>query len=583
MIILGINAYHPDASVALLQDGVLVWAAEEERFNRVKHSSGFPEMAIQRCLKETGIHLAKIDAVAISKNPWANFLKKMIYVLQNRPDQTMVLDRTKTLKKSSLFKLDFLRTFNANASGLRAKFIHVEHHQAHMASSFYVSGFDQAACLSIDGLGDFSSTQWGIGDGTCIKIMDRVYFPHSAGFLYTAATQFLGFLHFGDEYKVMGLAAYGSSSYVDLFRKMIILKKNGKFELNLKYFTHPKGQAKLRWNGLVPEQDILYSSCWLNVFGQPRTVGAPITERDQDIAASLQVVLEEIYFHVLRHLHKRTRSENLCLAGGVAFNGVANGKITRNTPFKNIYIPSAAGDAGTAVGAAAFVNHNVYKQPRRFVMNHASFGSNQNNLEIQAALEGRGLQFETLSEDHLIQKTTKLLIEGKVVGWFQGRMEFGPRALGNRSILADPRRPEMKDILNHRIKHREGFRPFAPAVPEEKARDYFEMDGASPFMLQVFPVREEKAAEIPAVTHLDGSARVQTVSKESQSLFWKLLMQFGRETGTFVLLNTSFNENEPIVCTPEDAVECFLKTKMDSLVIGPFICTQKNSDENTPH
>ena len=572
MNIIGINAYHPDASVALLKDGILIWAGEEERYNRIKHSSGFPKLALQHCIQETQTPPSDIDAVAISKNPRSNLLRKIAFMIANKPKSGLIFDRLNAFRKSSQFKREFYKAIGDGASSsLKAKFIHVEHHRAHVASSFFLSGFDRAAFLSLDGMGDFSSAMWGMGEGNKLRTFDRVYFPHSAGFLYTAATQFLGFLNFGDEYKVMGLAAYGKPNYINLLRQMVRLDRNGQFKLNLEYFQHQKGNAKIHWEGGVPEQDIMYSEKWMSVFGRPREPKSTITERDKDIAASLQAMLEEIYFHVLNHLYKKTREKNLCLAGGVAFNSVSNGKITKNTPFKNIYIQPAAGDAGTAIGAAAYVSHVIYNQPREFVMNCASFGSNAKDAEIEEALRTKGLSYEKLSEEKVIRKTAESLAKSQIVGWFQGKMEFGPRALGNRSILADPRRADMKDVLNSRIKHRESFRPFAPAVPEEDAEEYFEMDcNSSPFMLKVFQVRPVKRTVIPAITHVDGTARVQTVSKATDPRFWQLLKAFGNQTGIPVLLNTSFNENEPIVCTPEEAIDCFLKTKMDVLVIGNY-------------
>jgi len=571
MYILGINAYHPDASVALLKNGELLWAAEEERFNRIKHASGFPKKALQRCLEETKTSPADIDVVAISKDPRVNLFRKIGFVLKYYPAGGLIFNRLKAFQKSSTFKEDFFDAVKDSSTSLKVQFTNVEHHHAHMASGFYVSPFDRAAILSLDGMGDFSSAMWGVGEGNQFRVINQVFFPHSAGFLYTAATQFLGFLSFGDEYKVMGLAAYGKPVYLDIFRRMVFLEPDGRFNLNLAYFLHHKGQAKVRWEGGKPEQDILYSKKWVDVLGQPRESRDPVTERDQNIAASLQAILEEIYFHILNCLHEKTKEKNLCLAGGCAYNSVANGKIKKNTPFENIYIQPAAGDAGTAIGAAAFVYHAIHNQPRKFVMNHALFGSNATQDQIKKAVETKGLSGEKLEEKALIDRTVEMLAKGKIVGWYQGKMEFGPRALGNRSILADPRRTDMKDTLNRRIKHRESFRPFAPAVPEEKAQDYFEMDCASsPFMLKVFPVRPEKSSLIPAITHADGSARVQTVSKETHPLFWELLMNFGKRTGVYVLLNTSFNENEPIVCTPQEAVECFIKTKMDALVIGSY-------------
>lgn len=569
MIVIGINAYHPDASVALFKDGCLLWAAEEERFSRIKHASGFPVTALRLCLQQTGISASQINYVAISKNPTAHVIRKLMFTLRSQPEAKLILNRLKALNRISTLQDIFASTLGIEKRSRLPQFIHVEHHQAHIASSFFLSGFERAAFLSLDGLGDFSSTMWGWGEGNRLHVLDRVYFPHSAGFFYTAATQFLGFLKFGDEYKVMGLAAYGKPAFVGQFRKMVKLKRQGQFELNLDYFLHPKGRAKVRWEGGIPDQDILYSAEWIKTFGEPRRPEDPIAQREMDLAASLQVALEDIYFHILNHLHSITHEANLCLAGGVAFNSVANGKITSRTPFRNIYIQPAAGDAGTAVGAAAYVAHARNNEPRTFVMNHAYFGSAAPRDGILAALKMKGVPYEEISNDDLlVKKTAEAIADGKVIGWFQGKMEFGPRALGNRSILADPRRRDMKDILNQRIKHRETFRPFAPAVPEARASEFFEMDcPTSPFMLKVFPVKPEKQSTLPAITHVDGTARVQTVTQESNLLFWKLLTIFGNITGVPVLLNTSFNENEPIVCTPEEALDCFLKTRMDVLVM----------------
>ena len=577
-IVLGINAYHPDASVALLKNGQLFWAGEEERYSRLKHASGFPKLALQNCLRETNISASDIDLVAISRNPRANLFRKAIFTLIHKPSLGMLRDRFQVFRKSSHFKNDFIESLGIPAQALKAKFVHVEHHKAHAASSFFLSGFDRAAFLSLDGMGDFSSAMWGIGEKNKLHVLDRVYFPHSAGLFYTAGTQFLGFLNFGDEYKVMGLAAYGKPVYLDFFKRMISFKKNGKFELDLSYFAHHKGQAKIRWEGGVPEQDILYSGKWFELFGSPRRPQEEIDERHQNLAASLQAALEEIYFHVLNHLYHKTKKKNLCLAGGVIFNSVANGKIKTHTPFKNIYIQPAAGDAGTAVGAAAYSYYSNLNQPRTFVMNHTFFGSDACEVEIKRAVSERNLYSQILAEEELIQKTAEALNRGQVVGWFQGRMEFGPRALGNRSLLADPRKRNMQQILNERIKHRENFRPFAPAVPEENVREYFEMNGSvSPFMLEVFQVKSNKKSLIPAVTHVDGSARVQTVSEKENPRFWKLLNEFGKMTGIPILLNTSFNENEPIVCTPKEALDCYLKTQTDVLVMGNYFL-EKNEN-----
>ncbi len=577
-LILGVNAYHPDASVALFKNGQLVWAAEEERFNRVKHASGFPEQALRHCLDENGIAPETIDVVAISRNPHANFLRKILFALYQKPERSFLAGRLKALRRTIHFKDEFCESLGICKGALKTKFIYVEHHLTHVASAFYLSGFERAAFLSLDGLGDFSSAMWGYGEGNHLHVMDRIYFPHSVGFLYTAGTQFLGFLNFGDEYKVMGLAAYGKPVFCDEIRKMVFLKKNGKFELNLDYFMQHRGHSRIRWEGGKPEQDILYSQKWEQALGPIRRPDQPLSGRDKNIAASLQVVTEEIYSHILNHLYKKTQMQDLCLAGGVAYNSVANGKILKNTPFKNVYIQPAAGDAGTAIGAAAYVEYSLNQNPRKFIMTHALTGSEFSDEEIEKVLKERNLFYEKLDEATLIQRTVKALTEKKVIGWFQGRMEFGPRALGNRSIIADPRQPDMKDILNYRIKHREGFRPFAPMVPEEFAKDYFEMDcDSSAFMLKVFPVRPEKRALLPAITHVDGSARVQTVSQNDNPLLWKLLTEFGKVTGVPVLLNTSFNENEPVVCRPEEAINCFLKTKMDGLILRGFFVQKINN------
>lgn len=567
---MGLNAYHPDASVALFKEGALVWAAEEERYSRVKHASGFPALAIQHCLKENGISAEDIDYVAISKDPKANFFQKIIFTIKNHPSFRLLWDRAKAFEKSATFRDDFLNAVGKGAR-LKAEFVHVEHHLTHAASTFFVSGFRDAAFLSIDGLGDFASTTWGYGTNNRLSVLGKVFFPHSAGFLYTAATQFLGFHGFGDEYKVMGLASYGKPRYLDKARKVYKLLDHGKFELNLDYFLQHKGQAKIKWNGGKPEQDLMFSEKWSELFGPPRLPGAGVTQEEMDIAASFQSALEEIYFHVLHYLYELTESPNLCLAGGVAFNCVANGKIQSHTKFKNVYIQPAAGDAGTALGAAAYVSYVIAKKQRHFVMNHALWGTGASDSEIEQALQHAKVEYQKLNEEDLLEKTAEALTQTKVVGWYQGPMEFGPRALGNRSILADPRVANIRDVLNAKIKRREMFRPFAPAVMEEKAREYFEMDcDQSPFMLKVFPVREEKKKIIPAVTHVDGSARVQTISEKNQPLFWKLLQAFEKKSGVPIILNTSFNEHEPIVCTPKEALDCYLKTHMDVLVLGNY-------------
>lgn len=581
MYILGINAYHPDSSACIIRDGQLIACAEEERFTRIKHWSGLPVEAVRFCLKEAGVSLKEIDHIGISRNPYANVTKKIWFILKKRPRLSFVKTRTDNLRKIKHIKQQLLGSFGFPSTAIKAATYYIEHHIAHMASSFFVSDFEQAAILSVDALGDFVSTMSGRGFGKRIEVIDRVFFPHSLGFFYTAGTQFLGFLKFGDEYKVMGLAAYGKPSYVNSFKKILGLEKEGKFKLNLKYFRHYSRGIEMSWYNQEPTSGILYSEKWKELFGQPRYPQEEITQQHKDIACSLQVLLEESYFHILNYLYRKTHLDTLCLAGGVALNCVASGKVFTNTPFKRLFIQPAASDAGTALGAAYYVYHQILKKPRCFVMEHAYWGpgceEEQINKDIQLKiddLKALNCKIERLETEQLINKTAELIAQGKIVGWFQGMMEWGPRALGNRSILADPRREEMKDILNARIKHREKFRPFAPSVLEEYTEEYFYYNHPSPFMLLSLPTKEDKIKDIISSVHVDGSARFQTVSKKTNPLFWQLIDKFRMLTGVAVVLNTSFNENEPIVCYPKEAIECFLRTRMDVLVIGKYIISR---------
>ena len=429
-----------------------------------------------------------------------------------------------------------------------------------------MSPFDRAAVLSIDGFGDMVSAMWGLGQGSKLRIGGEVAFPHSLGVYYTAVTQYLGFPKYGDEYKVMGLASYGEPEYLDVFRR--IVRSNGlKYELGLDYFRHHVDGAAMTWDGGSPDLPPLWGPGMEMDLG-PARGDEPLEERHRNIAASLQQRLEEVVLGMLRELHARTKVDALCLAGGVALNCVVNGKIFDETPFREVYIQPAAHDGGTSVGAGFYVHHQLLGAPRGFVMDHAYYGPEFDRTRMRVALDGAGIVYKELEERELIDRTAHALAEGNVVGWYQGRMEFGPRALGNRSILTDPRRAEMKDVLNARIKHREPFRPFAPAVLEESTATYFTKDHPSPFMLMTYPVRPEKVAEIPAPTHVDGTGRLQTVRRDQNPRYYDLIKAFGVKTGVPVLLNTSFNENEPICCTPEEAVETFVRTKMDVLVMG---------------
>lgn len=573
MIILGINAYHGDSSACLIKNGQIVCAIEEERVRRIKHWAGFPIEAIKACLKTGGITIADVNHIGISRDPFAHLDEKIFYIISGRPSYSQLLrDRLENVAKIRNIKNIMAQSLGVPKESIKAKFHSIEHHIAHMASAFLVSDFEKAAILSIDGFGDFRSAMWGVGDKNSVKMLNKVTFPHSLGILYTAFTQYLGFLKYGDEYKVMGLAPYGKPAYLDKIRKVVTLNKDGTYELDLDYFVHHKLGANMTWESGEPILDNIYSNKLIEEFGNERKPQEVLTERHKDIAASLQAFLEEAEMALLNALYEQTKLPNLCLAGGVGFNSVANGKILKNTPFKHIFIQPAAGDSGTAIGAAYYIYNKILRHKRNFVTQNTYLGNEYTDEAVEEAFKNSGLKFTYYNEQDLFSVTAGHLSNGKVVGWFQGKMEFGPRALGNRSILADPRNAQMKDILNARVKNRESFRPYAPSVLEEDAGDYFEDVISSPYMLMVFKVRDEKRGVIPAVTHHDGTSRVQTVSKKTNERFWSLLNEFKKITGVPVLLNTSFNENEPIVYSPTDAIGCFLRTKIDVLVIGNYIC-----------
>ena len=612
MYILGINAYHGDAAAALLKDGQLLAAAEEERFNRVKHCAGFPAHAVAYCLRAAGIEIEDVEHIGISRNPSANLHKKILAVARRATVGQWALSASRRGDAASLSEADVnpVKTGNGhagngNGNGHFAQFAnqlrnrirnaarvhdlrsdlaqalsvpqtriaahlhYVEHHRAHLASSFFPSPFQRAALLSLDGFGDFVSTMWGVGEGNSIKVLGQIDYPHSLGVLYTATTQFLGFPHYGDEGKVMGLAPYGRPHFIDQFRDLVRTEANGKFILNLDYFRHASEGVEMTWDGGSPEIGRLFSDEYVKTFGPARSPGEALTDRESDIAASLQLRLEEVAFHLLGHLHSQTGITDLGLSGGVAYNSVMNGKIPEQTPFARVFIQPAAGDSGTAVGVCYEIWSSVQTEDSRFEMSPYS-GPEFSPDEIAAEIANAGLTGELLSEAELISQAARDVAGGMIVGWFQGRMEFGPRALGNRSIIADPRRSEMKEILNDRIKKREPFRPFAPSVLAEFTGEYFEQTHPSPTMLMVHTIRKERRQEIPAVTHIDGSGRLQTVTRESNPRYYDLIKEFHSLTGVPIVLNTSFNENEPIVCTPAEAIDCFLKTRMDVLYLGNF-------------
>ena len=711
MYILGINAYHGDAAAAIVRDGELIAAVEEERFNRIKHCAGFPTQSIQYCLRAAGIGIEEVDHVGISRDPSAHLHKKVLFAARRfrgkeqrakskgqeaggsrqeagsreqraegkgpgakserersisvgqiatdasrfalssspfapntspfavRPSRLalgaspsangngygltrQVIDRLRNAAKVRDLKDDLARALGVPTSRLRARFHNIEHHRAHLASSFFVSPFERAALLSLDGFGDFISTMWARGVGNSIKVLGQVEYPHSLGIVYTATTQFLGFPHYGDEGKVMGLASYGQPRFIGEFRDLIRTEKKGQFRLNLDYFRHAAEGVDMTWNDGAPKIGKLFSDEYGRKFGAAREPNTQLTDRESDLAASLQLRLEEVAFHLLNHLHDETGLTDLGLSGGIAYNSAMNGKILLHTPFQRVFIQPAAGDSGTALGVCYQILSEVEGQrakgkeqsarsresrakgqgrsakgeaegaeslglraddASRFALCPLPFaGPEFTDEEILRELEISDIKSQhpdvtsaKYSDSEITKRAARDVADGLVVGWFQGRMEFGPRALGNRSIVVDPRRAEMKDILNRRIKKREPFRPFAPSILAEHVGDYFEQTHPAPTMLMVYQIKPERRAEIPAVTHVDGSGRLQTVSRAENARFYQLIEEFYKLTGVPVVLNTSFNENEPIVCTPREAIACFLKTRMDALYIGNYAVRRK--------
>ncbi len=569
--ILGLNAFHGDAAAALVIDGELVNAVEEERLNRVKHCAGFPELAARWCLEDARLDARELDHVAIGRDPRANIGAKVVRTILTRPSPRYVMERFRNATKVRDVKSQVADALGVKPEELRANVHNVEHHLAHAASAFFVSPFDEAAVLTLDGFGDFASTMLCHGRGNRLEVLDRVLFPHSLGIFYTAVTQWLGFPKYGDEGKVMGLAPYGDPTrYLDTMRRLVKLEGDS-FELELDFFVHHKEGVDMTWDEQTPTIGRLFSDRMEEAFGPAREPRSELTQEHQDVAAALQAMLEEAYLHLVRAAHRRTGSKNLCLAGGVALNAVANGRIRPETEFEHVYVQPAAGDSGIAVGAAYFVWNQELGNPRGFVMEHAYTGPQFTDAEAEAAIRAGGFEPERLEDAQLFDHVAERIAEGDVVGWFQGRMEFGPRALGNRSIVVDPRRHDMKDILNARIKHREPFRPFAPSLLAEATGDWFEQDYTSPFMVLVYKTRPGKRDEIPAVNHVDDTGRLQTVEERVSPRYHGLIKAFADKTGVPIVLNTSFNENEPIVMTPEHAVETFAKTKMDLLVLGNLV------------
>lgn len=574
--VLGLNAFHSDASAAIFYNGQLIAASEEERFNRVKHWAGFPHEALAFCLRKAGISLTEIDYIAIARDPRAKWDKKVKY-LANNPKAISFALRGRLNNASTVQTItdELSGSYMVHRDQILPKLHYVEHHRSHLASSFFASPFDEAAILSIDGSGDFTTTMMGVGRGTQIQVIQSVDFPHSLGIFYTAFTQLLGFRNYGDEYKVMGLAPYGAPTMVKELGEILQLLPDGTFRLDLSWFRSGSEGYVYYSTHLQPVIPELFTQKMVERFGTPRRQDEPLTSFHKDLAASVQHVTEQCIFHMLRHLHRITGLKNVCLAGGVAQNSVANGKITLQTPFENVYIPPAGHDAGLALGSAMWLQHHTGNLRRQPPMLTAFTGAGFTSEEVILILEDKPVHWQRFDDFELLcEKVAAVIEQGGVVGWFRGRAEFGPRALGNRSILADPRRKDAKELLNHKIKRREPFRPFAPAILEEYTGQYFALNDATPFMEKVFPIRKEKQAEIPAVTHVDGTGRLQTVSATLHPQFYKLIDAFRRLTGTPILLNTSFNENEPIVNTPAEAIACFLRTKMDLLVMEDILVTR---------
>ena len=572
MHIIGLNFVHADAAACVVSDGRVVAAVAEERFGRrIKHQSGFPELAVQEVLRIAGLKLSDIDVVAIGSDRKANRAAKAAYALKHPVN---AIGHGATTYRNRLGAIqgvgeELMRATGTPASECHFEVVPVEHHVAHIASSYFGSTFDEAAAFSYDASGDFVSAMYGRCTPAGVDVLKRVFLPDSLGLYYTALCQFIGFDSFGEEYKVMGLAAYGTPEYMPVMQKMLRVEPNGGFSLHPDFFRGLAAQtANESGEVIVPT---LYTEALEAEFGPPRQRGTEITARDRNIAASCQKHFEDVVLQCLSWLHTQVPVDTLVAAGGCALNGVCNARILRESPFKKTYIHCAAGDDGTAVGAALYAWHQRSGGKRPEPMAHASLGPEHSEDEIRQALAAAGLEAKRYSRDELVANVADLLAQGKVVGWYQGRSEWGPRALGNRSILAHPGWPGIKDLINEKIKRREAFRPFAPSILADRVPEYFESDVSSPFMMHVVAIKQEKRGELSGVTHHDGTGRLHTVTREQNALYYDLISAFAERTGTPVVLNTSFNENEPIVDTPAQAVDCFLRNDFDVLCMGPFV------------
>ncbi len=573
--ILGINAFHAGASACLVIDGTPLVAIAEERLNRVKHYGGFPVLAIKTCLDFAGLKITDIDHVAVGRDPGANLWKKTQFVLMHLGNIGNFLEMRRKARRFLSVRELLVDTLKAPVRSLKFQVHNVEHHLAHAASAFYISDWDTAAALTLDGSGDFVTSILARCTSDRIDILKKTYVPHSAGFLYTTICEFIGYPAYGDEGKVMGLAAYGEDAYAQTMDDIVSIE-NGDFRLNPRYFTAFGSNLGVSLNDdgtmLVHRH---YSDRLVKLFGPARQPDSEIGKREMDLACGAQRRFEDIYMAMLNALHRACPNDHVAIAGGCALNSVANGKLFDATPFSATCIAPAAGDDGLAMGAALYVSNCVLKEGQRRRMANAYLGDEFSAAAIRSALDDAGIVYDELPEHRLVEATVDEIVEGKVVGWFQGRMEWGPRALGNRSILVHPGFPHMKEILNARIKRREWFRPFAPSVLAERQADIFEKTHPSPYMLHVYKIKPAWRKRLSAVNHVDDTGRLHTVTKEENPLYWRLLNEFDSRTGIPVLLNTSFNENEPIVHAPQEAIDCFLRTKMDVLAIGPFLCLKE--------
>lgn len=570
MNVLGVSCYYHDSSACLIVDGKLVAAAEEERFTRKKHDTSFPHNAIHYCLEEAGLKINEIDHLAFYEKPLVKFERLLAQHIQMYPRSFWSF--FKAMPSWINEKLRVMRPIRKKL-GYKGDVLFVEHHLAHAASSFLVSPFKKAAFLTIDGVGEWSTTTFGIAEGNDINILKEITFPDSVGLLYSTATAHLGFSVNNSEYKVMGLAPYGKPVYLDKFRKVMDVKEDGSFRMDMDYFDY-------HYKMTMPSEK------WIKLFGPVRKGESEVTQHHKDLAASLQAFTEEIVFKILNHVHKVTKCDNLVMAGGVALNSVANGKILSKTPFKKLFIIPAAGDGGTSVGAAAYVYHTLLKQPRTHTLNDAYLGPGFSNKYVEDFLKKNKIKYRKFkNRDDKIKTSAKLVADDNVIGWFQGRMEFGPRALGSRSILSNATNPNMQEILNLKVKHREKFRPFAPVVCEDDAKDYFECDNPVPiptdYMLMVYPIKKSKQKLIPSVTHVDGSGRLQTIRRTQNPDYYDVIKHFGKLTKIPILINTSFNiRGEPIVCRPEHAYRCMMGTGIDYLVLNDYLIAREDNPQD---